>query len=77
MIKVGDTFEVVRILSDAGYINIFDVGKDTVGVPTVTTLGMNCIPNHKKADYHDKIRRWYLLNRRLKPVGRLTITKVK
>ena len=77
MIKVGDAFEVVRILSDAGYINIFDVGKDTVGVRPVNTLGMNCIPNHKKSNYHDKIRRWHLLNRRLKPVGRLIITKVK
>lgn len=77
-IKVGDTFEVVEILSYDGYINAF--------VPHKTTLkymgGFIC--NHEsyrngfvRLSMLDIINRLHLSDSEVKPIGRLTITKVK
>lgn len=77
-IKVGDTFEVVEILSYDGYINAF--------VPHKTTLKYmgKFICNHesyRKGFIHlsmlERSNRLHLSDSEVKPIGRLIITKLK
>lgn len=78
IIKVGDTFEVVEILTDGGFVDAF--------VPHRTTLKYadEFICNHefyRKDFIHlsmlSSMNRLSLLDSEVKPIGRLIITKVK
>lgn len=72
-LKVGDSAEVVEVLTGGGYISIFKVGGWTIGHASdeaktiIRCLGNVDIP-------------WRLgmrIDSEVRPVGRLTITKLK
>jgi len=73
-ITVGQSCEVVKILTDGGYFNSFKTNSFTIGHKG--DLGIYCLPNH---DYTDafKYRYMSLLENEVKPIGKLTVTKVK
>ena len=72
-LKVGQQFEVVEVLTDGGYENAFKVGGCTISEP-------------KQNGWYDTLTNFdsetnYTLNMKVeeevKPVGRLTVTKIK
>lgn len=71
-LKVGDTFEVVEVLTDGGYGNVFKVGGHTIGHKD--ERGVYCLSNSE--DFSIPLYMSYIL-KQIKPVGRLVVKKVK
>lgn len=72
-LKVGQQFEVVEVLTDGGYINVFRTGGWTIGKRNI--ISIRCLSNGS----NDYMGREYLLwnHSEAKPVGRLTVKEVK
>lgn len=76
-LKVGQQFEVVEVLIPRGFEEDFIIGKTCLGVhDPKRPFGLMCRSNaHNLTDGFD----YYLsdFSKEYKPIGRLTITKVK
>ena len=82
MIKIGDTFEVVRILSDGGFsdgngIRLFTKG-DVASIKQHGGNSFRCCVNYPNApEWSKKEHLWTVLRDEVNLIGRLTVTKVK
>jgi hypothetical protein len=72
-LKVGDTFEVVEVLTEGGYDNRFKIGGWTIGIPEDRIH--YCLCNEHKLPSKTILSMW--TGKECKPVGRLVVTKVK
>ena len=72
-LKVGQQFEVVEVLTDGGYRNAFKVGKWTVAEVESDTL-LNTLTNFDSETSYPLSMK---VGKEVKPVGRLTVTKIK
>ena len=72
-LKVGQQFEVVEVLTDGDYVNVFRTGGWTIGKRNI--MSIRCLSNGS----NNYIGRGYSMwsNSEVKPVGRLTVTKIK
>lgn len=72
-LKVGQQFEVVEVLMDGGYIDVFKTGGWTIGKRNI--ISIRCLSNVS----NNYIGREYPLwnHSEVKPLGRLTVTKIK
>lgn len=73
-LKVGQSFEVVEVLMDGGYFNVFKVTGFTIGI--ILGRGIDCLPNGN-TPYSYEFKYMSLLDKDIKPIGKLTITKLK
>lgn len=71
-LKVGDTFEVVEVLTDGGYDKAFKIGGHTIGCKSFT--GVDCIAN---GECFPMLLYMSYRMKHIKPVGRLVVKKVK
>lgn len=78
-LKVGQTFEVVEVLTDGGYSdNVLKIGGFTIdfGYESILANGVNFYRFSK--DGANFNQRWAsMYKNEIKPIGKLTITKVK
>ncbi len=75
-LKVGQQFEVVEVLTDGGYIDAFKVGGWYVSrKPDIYGL-LNVFPAEYESAMDQDILA-IIVGTEVKPVGRLTVTKVK
>ncbi|AXF52592.1 MAG: kinase-like protein [Caudoviricetes sp.] len=74
-LKVGDSFEVVEVLTYGGYYNVFKENGFTIGKKM--SHGISCLSNSNKCDDNIRFRYMSILDNEVKPVGKLTITKLK
>ena len=74
-LKVGDSFEVVRVLEDSGYANVFQVGRDVLGISG--SFCYSCVANHPDRTEVTRGKLWSLINYEVKPIGKLVVTSVK
>ncbi|QQT43316.1 Uncharacterised protein [Sphingobacterium multivorum] len=72
-IKVGQTFEVVEVLTDGGYFDSFKIGGFTIG--ETFGFGISCLCNTE--NFTKTYRYMSTIDEEIKPIGKLTITKVK
>lgn len=73
-LKVGDSFEVVEVLCCLEYVidlNIFKIGGQTL------CIGNKVLTNGNSKLFKGKNDFLFLNKRRKKPIGKLTITKLK
>lgn len=75
-LKVGQTFEVVEVLDGSKYMEAFVKGLQTI------KIGYNYVTTDKHyRKYPDNVSNsfyhLYLCDKEIKPIGKLTITKVK
>lgn len=75
-LKVGQTFEVVEVLDGGRYIEAFVNGLQTIKIDD------NFVTTHSHyREYPDNVSNsfyhLYLCDKEIKPIGKLTITKVK
>lgn len=69
-LKVGQTFEVVEVLRDGGYGKYaFNIGGFTIGNKNILVDGLNILSNDNSV--------LFMTKNEIKPIGKLTITKVK
>lgn len=75
-LKVGQTFEVVEVLTDGGYSNLYKVGGHSIITHDrqVITNGINPYAIQRN-EY--KQHTAYMYESEVKPIGRLIVTKVK
>ena len=74
--KKGDTFEVVEILDDGGFVKgVFKIGGWTISMAYGLTLNEALVNGVKGLTFS----RYLLMetNKEVRPVGRLIVTKVK
>ena len=75
-LKVGQTFEVVEVLTDGGYIEAFVKGLQTIKIEREYVATH---PSYR--EYPDNVSNsfcsLYLSDDEIKPIGKLTVTKVK
>lgn len=74
-LKVGDSFEVVRVLEDGGYVDIFQVGRDVLGISG--RYSYDCVANHPDRTENTRGKLWSLIDYEVKPIGKLVVTSVK
>ena len=74
-LKVGDSFEVVRVLEDGGYADTFQVGRDVLGISG--RYFYDCVANHPDRTEATRAKLWSMSNDKVKPIGKLVVTSVK
>ena len=72
-LKVGQQFEVVEVLSECGYIYAFKVGGCTISEPKQDGWYDTLTNFDSETSYSLRMK----LGEEVKPVGRLTVTKIK
>lgn len=73
-LKVGDTFEVVEVLTNGDYDDLFfKIGGWTIGNVYENDL-YSCL-NNGKIRHRSSLAMW--VDKEIKPVGRLVVTKIK
>ena len=72
-LKAGDSFDVVECLTNGDYGKSYKIGGHTVGLPEKYCDGLNLVQNGEHA-YEDNL---YFYTFEYKPIGKLTITKLK
>ena len=75
-LKVGQQFEVVEVLTDGGYFVAFKVGGWAVAHNTIDENLLKVLPNkYEPVTCQDMLT--MIVGTEVKPVGRLTVTKIK
>ena len=77
-LKVGQQFEVVEVLTDGMFTDetLLKIGGWTMGYSIEFTNIFECIPNGKNIHQFPDLLSMYI-TKEVKPVGRLTVTKIK
>lgn len=78
-LTVGQTFEVVEVLTDGTYSDksLTKINGFTIGLKVHKDYGINILLNGtNEHQYPDTIYMSYV-NKEIKPIGRLIVTKVK
>lgn len=75
-IKVGQTFDVVKIITHGGYHDLFKIGGFTIGKKHPVLGGIQTLRNGKNINQQQYL---YMspFDGEVKRIGKLTITKVK
>ena len=78
-IKVGQSFEVVKVLTDGGYSDksLFKIGGYTIGKQHSLLGGIRTLSNGENIHNHQNLIYLSPLEGEIKRVGKLTITKIK
>lgn len=79
-LKIGQQFEVVEVLTDGGYrVNPFNIGGHTLAFNGNKDILVNGAFSGDRSLYKEKhgCCTLYMHDDEVKPVGRLTVTKVK
>lgn len=82
-LKIGQQFEVVEVLTDGGYQDgIFKVGGHTLGLPVDGLESFYILINGVDTEFLEPDPTYggktgYMYGNEVKPVGRLTVTKLK
>lgn len=72
-LKIGQQFEVVEVLTDGGYVHAFKVGGCTVAKIKSDIMYKTLTNFDSETHYPLRMR----VGEEVKPVGRLTVTKIK
>lgn len=76
-LKIGQQFEVVEVLTEGGYpFWVFKIGGWTVGYCEEFSNTVECVPNGENVTKSPNLLNMFVI-KEVKPVGRLTVNKVK
>lgn len=77
-LKVGQQFEVVEVLTDGGFTDktLLKIGGWTMGYRDKYSRFVECVPNGKNVGRFSNLLNMHII-KEVKPVGRLTVTKIK
>lgn len=76
-LKIGQSFEVVEVLKH-GFTDtsLFKIGGFTIGISTYDFNCVNCVINGENYS-NNRTLMWMEKGEEIKPIGKLTITKLK
>lgn len=75
-LKIGQQFEVVEVLTEGGYVEAFKVGGWIIAHNTTDEEMLEVLPNkYEPVTCQDTLA--MKVGTEVKPVGRLTVTKIK